>query len=98
MTIQWFEEQAKILKTWLVNVGGLEHRVVLAKETQDVWVDSRKVETAGEFSEEGAETHFTVDNQPAFIRTVSSGNRHRGVIQTLIVGNVEVSEYKEIPQ
>ena len=36
VTLQLFEEQAKILKTWLVNVGGLEHRVVLAKETQ-VW-------------------------------------------------------------
>ena len=36
VTLQLLEEQAKILKTWLVNVGGLEHRVVLAKETQ-VW-------------------------------------------------------------
>merc|ERR1711862_211793 len=72
----FIEKQSKILKTWLVTVRGLEHRVALAKDSQDVWVDNRRVETAGEFSEEGADTHFTVDNQTAFIRTVSSGNRH----------------------
>ena len=89
------ENQTKILKTWLVDIGGNLHRVVLAKETLDIWVDSSRVETAGEFSDEGAETHFTIDNQPAFIRTVSSGNRHRGVIQTLFVCNNEVPEYCE---
>ena len=88
----YFLNKKQTEKTWLLLVARPEETF------QDVWVDSRKVETAGEFSEEGAETHFTVDNQPAFIRTVSSGNRYRGVIQTLIVGNVEVPEYKEIPQ
>ena len=80
----------QILKTWTVTISGVQHRVVLEKDTLDVWVDSSKVETAGEFFDGGAETHFTIDNQPAHIKAVSSGNRHKGLIHSLFLENEEV--------
>lgn len=80
----------QILKTWTVTISGVQHRVVLEKDTLDVWVDSTKVETAGEFFDGGAETHFTIDNQPAHIKAVSSGNRHKGLIHSLFLENEEV--------
>jgi hypothetical protein len=82
--------QIQILKTWTVTIAGAQHRVVLEKDTLDVWVDSGKVETAGEFFDGGAETHFTIDNQPAHIKAVSSGNRHKGIIHSLFLENEEV--------
>ena len=30
---------------------------------------------AGEFTEDGTETHFTIGHEPACVRAVSSGNR-----------------------
>ena len=51
----------------MVTLAGADHRVVLEKETLDVWVNSAKVETAGEFFDGGAETHFTVGGKPAVL-------------------------------
>ena len=64
--------RVQILKTWLVTVRGLEHRVALAKDSQDVWVDNRRVETAGEFSEEGAEVRTTAETLSSFDSTLKS--------------------------
>ena len=66
--------RVQILKTWLVTVRGLEHRVALAKDSQDVWVDNRRVETAGEFSEEGAEvrTTETLSSFDSFLKSTQS--------------------------
>ncbi len=54
------EQQNKCLKTWVLPVEGEMCRVVLEKDTLDVWVNGRKMETAGEFADEGTETHFAI--------------------------------------
>ena len=90
LSIYTYLSLLQILKTWTVTISGVQHRVVLEKDTLDVWVDSSKVETAGEFFDGGAETHFTIDNQPAHIKAVSSGNRHKGLIHSLFLENEEV--------
>lgn len=91
--LQSFVSTFKVLKTWIVSHDGEDHRVVLEKDTLDVWVDNVKVDTAGEFFDGGAETHFTVDNQPAYIKAVSSGNRRQGIVQTLVFKEKEVPEF-----
>ena len=55
----------------------------------------QKVETAGEFADEGTETHFAIGRQPAFIRAVSTGNRRSGIKHSLYVEETEVPEYVE---
>ncbi len=89
------ERQSKALRTWVLPVEGEMYRVTLERDTLDVWVNGRRVETAGEFTDEGTETHFTISGQPAFIRAVSSGDRRRGIVQKLYVQDVEIPEYVE---
>ena len=40
------ENQSKILKTWLFPLEGEMMRVVLEKDTLDVWVNGEKLDTA----------------------------------------------------
>ncbi|XP_073985606.1 fas apoptotic inhibitory molecule 1 isoform X1 [Rhodnius prolixus] len=70
--------------TW--TVGG-EHRVVLEKDTLDIWVDGQKVDAAGEFVDGGTETHFTIGENVACIKAVSSFNRKEGLIYSLVCQN-----------
>ena len=99
------------MKTWILPVEGTMYRVVLEvscaiywgltgslfiqKDTLDIWVNGTKVEMAGEFTDEGTETHFAIGSQPAFVRAVSSGKRREGIIHTLYVHDTEVPEYLE---
>lgn len=50
------------------------------------------METAGEFVDDGTETHFSVGNHGCYIKAVSSGKRKEGIIHTLIVDNREIPE------
>lgn len=89
------ENQSKILKTWLFPLDGAITRVVLEKGTLDVWVNGTKLDTAGEFVDDGTETHFDLGGHPAYIRAVSSGNRREGLIHCLVVDDVEIPEAVE---
>ncbi|PAA59116.1 hypothetical protein BOX15_Mlig022478g2, partial [Macrostomum lignano] len=92
-SVQSFSEnQARILKCWLPIIDGEFVRIVLEKDSLDVYVDGKVVETAGEFTDEGTETHFTVGDHACFIRAVSSGKRRTGIIQTLFIDDHEVTE------
>lgn len=86
------ENQSKILKTWIVDVDNEPTRIVLEKDTLDVWVNGEKMETAGEFVEEGTETHFALGSYNAYIKAVSSGNKREGIIHSLIVGDAIIPE------
>ncbi|XP_042891106.1 fas apoptotic inhibitory molecule 1-like isoform X2 [Penaeus japonicus] len=89
------ENQSKILKTWLLPLEGSYMRVVLEKDTLDVWVNGKKLDTAGEFVDDGTETHFDLGGHPAYIKAVSSGNRREGIIHSLVVDNTEIPESLE---
>ena len=92
---KFIETQGKIMKTWILPVEGTMYRVVLEKDTLDIWVNGTKVEMAGEFTDDGTETHFAIGSQPAFVRAVSSGKRREGIIHSLHVHDTEVPEYLE---
>ncbi|CAH1772477.1 unnamed protein product [Owenia fusiformis] len=89
------ENQSKIMKTWTLTVSGEPTRVVLEKDTLDVWVNGQRVESTGEFVDDGTETHFTLGNKSAYIKAISSGNRREGLIHSLIVDDNEIPEAKE---
>lgn len=86
------ENLSKILRTWIVDVDGEPTRVVLEKDTLDVWVNGEKIETAGEFVEDGTETHFAIGPYQAYIKAVSSGNKREGIIHSLIIGGSIIPE------
>ncbi|GBN81527.1 Fas apoptotic inhibitory molecule 1, partial [Araneus ventricosus] len=62
------------------------------KDTLDVWVNGEKMETAGEFVEDGTETHFALGPYNAYIKAMSSGNKREGIIHSLIVGDSVIPE------
>ena len=49
----------------------------------------------GEFTENGTETHFMIDTQPAVIRAVTSGKRREGIIYSLFIGDTQVPDAME---
>uniref|UniRef100_A0A8D0FJQ1 Fas apoptotic inhibitory molecule 1 n=2 Tax=Strigidae TaxID=30459 RepID=A0A8D0FJQ1_STROC len=92
---KYMENRSKTTNTWVLSLGGTDYRVVLEKDTMDVWCNGRKMETAGEFVEDGTETHFSVDDHSCCIKAVSSGKRKEGIIHTLIVDDREIPEAVE---
>ena len=83
------------MRTWVLPVDGTMYRVVLEKDTLDIWVNGAKVEMAAEFTDDGTETHFAIGTQPAFVRAVSSGNKREGIIHILVVEGMQVPEFVE---
>lgn len=90
------EKQNRALRTWLVVTPSDEQfRVVLEKDTLDIWANGQKLDATGEFVENGTETHFTLGGWPAYIKAVSSGNRREGIVHSLIVNGAIVPEAKD---
>ncbi|KAK1122141.1 hypothetical protein K0M31_009369 [Melipona bicolor] len=86
--------QSKILDSWLANVGNEEYRIVLDKQTQNVWVNGEQIETENEFTDDGAEILFSVGDLSAAIRTYSSGQRNIGIVYSLYIDEVEIEKEK----
>ncbi|XP_067004137.1 fas apoptotic inhibitory molecule 1 [Anabrus simplex] len=82
----------KSTKTWIVNIGNETYRVVLEKDTLDIWANGQKLETMGEFVEDGTETHFTLGDTPAYIKAVTSGKRREGILHNLIINDTVIAE------
>ncbi|XP_059583427.1 fas apoptotic inhibitory molecule 1 isoform X1 [Alligator mississippiensis] len=92
---KYMESRSKTTNTWVLSLDGMDCRVVLEKDTMDVWCNGKKMETVGEFVEDGTETHFSVGNHDCCIKAVSSGKRREGIIHTLIVDDREIPEAVE---
>ncbi|XP_029049206.2 fas apoptotic inhibitory molecule 1 [Osmia bicornis bicornis] len=91
----FIQTQSKILETWLAKVGNEEYRIVLDKQTQNVWVNGEQMETENEFTDDGAEILFSVGDLPASIKTYSSGQKEIGITYSLYIDEIEIE--KEIP-
>ncbi|XP_044522611.1 fas apoptotic inhibitory molecule 1 isoform X1 [Gracilinanus agilis] len=92
---KYMENRSKTTNTWILRLDGVDFRVVLEKDTMDVWCNGKKMETAGEFVDDGTETHFSIGNHECYIKAVSSGKRREGIIHTLIVDDKEIAETLE---
>ncbi|KAA0192499.1 hypothetical protein HAZT_HAZT001899 [Hyalella azteca] len=86
------EKQSRILRTWVFPINSVMQRVVLERDTLDVWLNGSKLDVAAEFVDGGTETHFDVCGQPAYICARSSGSRREGIIHALVVNGEQVPE------
>ncbi|KAF4086730.1 hypothetical protein AMELA_G00087670 [Ameiurus melas] len=93
---KYMENRSKVTSTWLLNLDGVDCRVVLEKDTMDIWCNGQKMETAGEFVDDGTETHFTLGDHDCCIKAVSSGRRRDGIIHALLVDGNEMAEANEL--
>ncbi|KAK1165791.1 fas apoptotic inhibitory molecule 1 isoform X1 [Acipenser oxyrinchus oxyrinchus] len=92
---KYMENRSKTSNTWVINLDGVDCRIVLEKDTMDIWCNGKKMETAGEFVDDGTETHFTIGDHDCYIKAVSSGKRREGIIHSLIVDETEIPEAAE---
>ncbi|XP_028447106.1 fas apoptotic inhibitory molecule a isoform X1 [Perca flavescens] len=92
---KYMENRSKVTSTWVLNLDGTDCRVVLEKDTMDVWCNGQNIETAGEFVDDGTETHFSLGDHNCCVKAVSSGKRRDGIIHTLLVDGTEIAECTE---
>ncbi|XP_046400979.1 fas apoptotic inhibitory molecule 1 [Ischnura elegans] len=89
------EKQSKANKTWVLELEDDMYRVVLEKDTLDVWANGQRLETESEFVDDGSEMHFMLGRNPAHIKAVSSGRRREGIIYNLILNDCLIPEFTE---
>ncbi|XP_072031488.1 fas apoptotic inhibitory molecule 1-like [Amphiura filiformis] len=91
---KFVEQRSKTARVWCTSVAGMDYRIVLEKDTMDVWCNGAVLDTAGEFVDDGTETHFNLpgSDHSAYIKAVSSGKRREGIIHVLFVNGIEVPE------
>uniref|UniRef100_A0A8C7X6D1 Fas apoptotic inhibitory molecule 1 n=1 Tax=Oryzias sinensis TaxID=183150 RepID=A0A8C7X6D1_9TELE len=87
---KFVDDRAKTTKTWVFQVDGTDYRVVLEKDTVDVWCNGQKMETRGEFVDDGTETHFTVGDHDCCIQAVSSGKKKSGIVHSLLLDGEKI--------
>ncbi|CAG7727728.1 unnamed protein product [Allacma fusca] len=93
---QFMEKQSKILKTWTVTtVDGTDLRIVLEKDSLDIWVNGCKVETESEFVDGGTKTHFSAHNCPATLHALTTGVKKQPIIYSLTFNGEEIPEAVE---
>ena len=58
------------------------------------------IQLQGEFVDEGSENHFTIGSIPAYIKTLPSGQKRKGLLYRLVVDGGEDLEpvIETIPQ
>ncbi|XP_063322643.1 fas apoptotic inhibitory molecule 1 isoform X2 [Pelmatolapia mariae] len=88
---KFIDNRAKTTKTWLLKVGGEDYRVVLEKDTMDVWCNGQKMETTGEFVDDGTETHFMVGGHECCIKAASGGQKKSGIVHYLLLDGERVT-------
>uniref|UniRef100_A0A0N4ZUS6 Fas apoptotic inhibitory molecule 1 n=1 Tax=Parastrongyloides trichosuri TaxID=131310 RepID=A0A0N4ZUS6_PARTI len=90
------EQQKKSIVTWHTYIMGVPARICLDKDSMEVWVNGKKIETAGEFVDDGTETHFVFNNTECCIKNCSSGKKKIGVIHKLYINGKEINEEDKI--
>ncbi|KAM3585262.1 uncharacterized protein V6R79_012449 [Siganus canaliculatus] len=84
------DSRAQTTKTWLLKVDGEDCRVVLEKDTMDVWCNGQKMDTTGEFVDDGTETNFTMKGHECCIKACSSGRKRSGIIHCFLLDGEKV--------
>ncbi|KAG7231527.1 hypothetical protein INR49_011586 [Caranx melampygus] len=88
---KFIDDRAKSTKTWLLQVEGQDYRVVLEKDTMDVWCNGQKMDAMGEFVDDGTETHFMVGEHECCIKAMSSGKKKSGIVHCLLLDGEKVA-------
>ncbi|XP_017259996.1 fas apoptotic inhibitory molecule 1 [Kryptolebias marmoratus] len=82
---KFIDNRAQTTKTWVIPVDGMDYRVVLEKDTMDVWCNGQKMDTTGEFVDDGTETHFMLGDHSCCIKATSSGKKKSGIVHSLLL-------------
>lgn len=89
------ENRSKISRTWTLTIDGENYRVVLEKDTLDIWVNGHRIEADAEFTDDGTETNFIIADRHAVLKAISTGYRRSGINHVLFVDGKEIPVAKE---
>lgn len=90
LSLQRFSQnRARTTQTWDLQVNQRHHRVVLEKDTMDVWCNGQKMETQGEFVEDGSETVFFLGEHEVCIKAFSEQKKKK-VQHCLLLDGIRV--------
>lgn len=89
------ENRSKISRTWALNLDGVDTRIVLEKDTLDIWVNGQRIDSEAQFTDEGTETNFDISGHSAVLKAVSTGFRRAGINHALFVDGKEIPVAKE---
>lgn len=89
------ENRSKISRTWTLNLNGEDIRVVLEKDTLDIWVNGQRIANEAEFAEDGTQTCFDIAGHSAVVKALSTGYHRTGINHVLFVDGKEISIAKE---
>ena len=89
------ENRSKISRTWTLTLEGENYRVVLEKDTLDLWVNGNRIEAEAEFTDDGTETNFLIADHHAVLKAFSTGFRRSGINHVLFVDGKEIPVAKE---
>ena len=89
------ENRSKISRTWTLRLDGQDYRIVLEKDTLDLWVNGQRVQVEAEFTDEGTETSFQINGHPAVLKAISTGYHRSGINHALFVNRKEVPVAKD---
>ena len=78
-----------------MKLDGVDYRIVLEKDTLDLWLNGQRVEADAEFAEDGTETCFDISGHPAILKAISSGFHRAGINHVLFVDGKEIPVAKE---
>ena len=89
------ENRSKINRAWILTLDGEDYRVVLEKDTLDIWVNGQRIEAEAQFTDDGTETIFDIVGHAAVLKAISTGYRRAGINHALFVDGKEIPVAKE---
>lgn len=90
------KNQSKVLKTWEIKINDKMYRIVLEKDTLNIYLNGNLRDEKPEFVNDGTETCFVEDDHIFILSAGSSTNRYEGLCYNLTV-NGALHEVPEIP-
>ncbi|XP_030387691.1 fas apoptotic inhibitory molecule 1 isoform X2 [Scaptodrosophila lebanonensis] len=92
---QYTEELTRQYRLWLItSETGQEYRIMLKLDTLSLYVNDELREEAAVFVQGGTDTHFVLDQIQFVLQARSSGNKHDGIVHTLLADGSLVPEAK----
>ncbi|XP_070066560.1 fas apoptotic inhibitory molecule 1 isoform X2 [Drosophila virilis] len=100
---QYAEELTRLYRLWLCTCGteqagttdaSQEYRIMLKLDTLSLYVNDELREEMAVFVHGGTDTSFVLQDTQFVLQARSSGNKHDGIVHTLLVNGVPVPEAK----
>ena len=86
---KFIQTMKRSLIIWAPVLNSIKHRVTLDKVSMELYVDGILLDVESEFSDEGTIVYFSIGEEPALLKTYSSGISRKGLIYELYVGEEE---------